>query len=87
MLSGMKHQAGVQVCPRVPEGVTLLENDVIDSVAAELARRCQTRRARADHNGVMVHPALTLERFQVLNQCPAILVAADPPPDVVTGVG
>ena len=87
MLPRMKHQAGVQVRPGVSKGLTTLENDVIDSLATELPRRCQTRGAGANHDGVMVHPALTLEGFQVLNQCPAILVGADAPPDVVTGVG
>ena len=73
--------------PGVSKGLTTLENDMIDSPATELPRRCQPRGAGADHDGVMVHPVLTLERFQVLNQCPAILVGAYASPDVVTGVG
>ena len=73
--------------PGVSKGLTTLENDVFDSQATELLRRCQTRGAGADHDGVMVHPVLTLERFQELNQCPAILVGAYAPPDIVTGVG
>ena len=54
MLPGMEHQAGVQVRPRVSYGLTTLENDMVDSLATELPRRCQTRRAGADHDGVMV---------------------------------
>ena len=127
MLPGMEHQAGVQVRPRVSQGLTTLENDMVDSVATELPRRCQTRRAGANHDGVIVgwrrnadkgegrrHKGEVfcflasipsspfcllpsplagevfiglLERFQVLHQCPAILVGADAPPDVVTRVG
>src|SRR5262245_25394513 len=97
MLPGVKDEALVQVRPGVSQGVATLEHHVIDPLATELPRRRETRRTGTDHDGLVMHSVLTsthsarsedsvLKRLQVLNQCPAVLVGTDAPPDVVTGV-